>query len=111
MKQLDIDQQVAVRAWTETSKPRSPRPSAGKPKSLRHVLVFDTETAIDETQALLYGCFRYCRIDGGTITTVAEGLIHADDLPETDPVGYATLQQYAASHKADVDLTYLAVEP
>jgi hypothetical protein len=75
------------------------------------VLVFDTETTIDETQALLFGCFRYCRVDDTTVTTVAEGLIYADELPETDPAGDATLQAYAASHKADVDLTYLAVEP
>jgi hypothetical protein len=78
---------------------------------VRHVLVFDTETTIDETQALLYGCFRYCQVDGLTVTTVAEGLIYADELPESDPAGYATLQAYVASHKADVDLTYLGVEP
>jgi DNA polymerase type B, organellar and viral len=112
MKPHDIDQQVAVRAWTESSKPRwKGRRSAAKPQPVQHVLVFDTETTVDETQTLLYGCFRYCRVDGTTVTTVAEGLIYADDLPETDPAGYATLQAYAASHKADVDLTYLGVEP
>jgi hypothetical protein len=42
---------------------------------------------------------------------VAEGLFYADDLPATDPVGYATLCEYALHAKADVDLLYLNVEP
>ncbi len=55
--------------------------------------------------------FRYCRIDGATVTTVAEGLIYPDDLPARDADGFAQLQAYARTHKADVDLTYLVVEP
>jgi len=62
-------------------------------------------------QGLLYGAFRYCRVDHHTVTTVAEGLLYADDLTERDPDGYALLVAYAASRKADVDLAYLAVEP
>jgi hypothetical protein len=101
---------VAVRAWTQTGKPRG-KPRRISPHKVRHMLGFDIETTIDETQALLYGCFRYCRVDRTTVTTVAEGLIYADDLPERDPAGYATLQAYTASRKADVDLAYLGVEP
>jgi hypothetical protein len=101
---------VAVRAWTQPSKKRW-KGRWTVPHTVRHVLVFDTETTIDDTQALLYGAFRYCRVDGTTITTVAERLIYADDLHERDPAGYALLQGYAASHKADVDLAYLSVEP
>jgi hypothetical protein len=101
---------VAVRAWTQPPKERRPRRQTSRHK-VRHILGFDTETTIDETQALLYGCFRYCRVHGTTVTTVAEGMIYADDLPERDPAGYATLQAYVASHKADINLTYLDVEP
>src|SRR3954454_5740714 len=62
-------------------------------------------------QGLLYGAFRYCRVDHHTVTTVAEGLLYADDLTERDPDGYALLVAYAPSRKADVDLASLAVEP
>src|SRR5215218_8065212 len=110
MINFDRSLSAAVRAWTEPRKERSQR-RKHRAVPVRHLLVFDTETTIDETQALLFGAFRYCRIDGTTVTTVAEGLIYADDLPESNPAGYATLRGYAASHKADVDLTYLAVEP
>lgn len=75
------------------------------------MLVVDTETTVDSAQGLLFGAFRYCRIDGTAVTCVAEGLIHADDLPLTDPEGMRRLQNYAGSRKADVDMTYLAVEP
>jgi hypothetical protein len=37
--------------------------------------------------------------------------VYADGLPERDPDGYAALRRYAASHKPDVDLTYLRAEP
>jgi hypothetical protein len=112
MKRQGVGQQVAVRAWTQTCQPRRRRRRLGsrQPRA-QHILVFDTETTIDETQALLYGCFRYCRVDGTTVTTVAEGLIYADELPDRDPAGYALLRSYAASHKADVDGTYLQVQP
>jgi hypothetical protein len=112
MKRQRIGQQVAVRAWTQTShRRRQRRRSVGHRPSAQHVLVFDTETAIDDTQALLYGGFRYCRVDGLIVTTVAEALMYADDLLDRDPAGYALLRSYAASHKADADGTYLRVEP
>lgn len=112
MINIDAFRSVAVRAWTHstTAKPK-PRRRRREAPLVSHVLVFDTETTIDATQALLYGAFRYCRVDATTVTTVAEGLIYADDLPQRDPEGYQRLQRYATSHKADVDLTYLAVEP
>src|SRR5215208_3448442 len=102
---------VAVRAWTQPKRKQGGKGRKSAAMPVRHVLVFDTETTIDETQALLFGAFRYCRVDGTTVTTVAEGLMYADDLPDCDPTGYAVLRAYAASRKADVDLTYLGVEP
>ncbi|MGW5649312.1 DNA polymerase [Saccharopolyspora sp. NPDC003752] len=108
---------VATRAWTD--QPRAltkPGRSGDRIPETRHVLVIDTETTIDTAQALTFGCYRYCRVDAGpdeqiTMTTVAEGLIYADDLPETDPDGYAALVDYARTHEADVDLFYLRAYP
>lgn len=110
---IDIDAfcTIAVRAWTATGDRPAPRRRRARASAVQHVLVFDTETTDDSAQALLFGCFRYCRLDGDTVTTVAEGLIYPDDLPERDPAGYGRLQAYADSRKADVDLAYLAVEP
>ncbi len=102
---------LAVRAWTQRSKPRRPPRDRPAVAPIRHVLVLDTETGVDAAQGLLFGAFRYARVDGTAVTTVAEGLIYADDLPQRDPAGYQRLWSYAASRKADVDLTYLAVEP
>ncbi len=113
MTDLNSFRRVAVRAWTERAPKKGKRPSRrNRPAPpINHVLVIDTETTVDSAQALLFGVFRYCRVDATTVTTVAEGLIAADDLPERDPAGYARLQAYVVSHKADVDLTYLGVEP
>jgi hypothetical protein len=114
MIDLAIFRRVALRAWAipepkQRRRRKRRRRDAGSP--IMHALVLDTETTVDQAQALLFGAFRYCRIDGATVTTVAEGLIVADDLPTRDPAGYACLRRYAATHKADVDMTYLAVEP
>lgn len=113
---------IAVRTWTTEPAPdqqqkgarrrrRGKRRAPKLPTLTKHALVIDTETTVDSAQGLLFGAFRYCRIDGTTVTTVAEGLIYADDLPTRDPAGFARLQAYARGHKADVDMTYLAVEP
>ena len=100
---------VAVRAWTvwPSHQRRARRRPSGKP-GIRHALIIDTETTLDPSQGLLFGAFRYCCIDSTTVTTVAEGLIHADDLPRSD---VERLRAYVRSHKADVDMEYLAVEP
>ncbi|GAA4403405.1 DNA polymerase [Tsukamurella soli] len=95
---------VAVRAWTDA--PRATR-RAQRSEPIQHVLVIDTETTTDEAQALNFGCFRYCHIDGdGRVVTVAEGLFYADDLPERHPDGHAVLRSYAAQQSADVDMKY-----
>jgi hypothetical protein len=101
---------IAVRAWTTYERHTKPRRRRTAPP-IRHALVLDTETNTDSAQGLLYGAFRYCRLDGTTVTPVAEGLLYADDLAERDPVGLQRLRDYAASRKADVNLSYLAVEP
>jgi hypothetical protein len=61
---------IAVRAWTPYERHPKPRRRRAVPP-IRHALVLDTETTTDSAQALLYGAFRYCRLDGTTVTTVA----------------------------------------
>ncbi|WP_445185555.1 helix-turn-helix domain-containing protein [Pseudonocardia sp. Cha107L01] len=105
---------VAVRAWTDT--PRKKRKGGAGRRGTAHILVIDTETKTDLSQAMTFGCYRYCRVDIGpdgqvTVTTAAEGLIYADDLPLTDPVGYALLVDYVRTARADVDLGYLGCQP
>ena len=58
----------------------------------------------DRSQRMIFGWYRYTgwRPDG-TLATVAEGLIYADDLPERDSGGYAQLVEYAKVNRAEVE--------
>jgi hypothetical protein len=78
-------------------------PAEGRGPSL--LLVFDTETLVDETQALTFGCWRLLGRASGRRRWVCleEGLLYADDLPMTDPAGYAVLQHIAATSPASID--------
>jgi hypothetical protein len=58
------------------------------------MLVFDTETRIDETQALTFGSYRLF-ISG---QCVKEAIFYADDLPEKDR---HVLEEYVAKHRAE----------
>lgn len=102
---------VAHRAWSERATERSDKRRGTarharreqEPTWPRAVLVFDSETTIDELQNLTFGAYRYCRWgDDGRLACVEEGLFHADDLPDTDPEGYAALADYARTHGAGV---------
>ena len=46
-----------------------------------YCLIFDTETTIDVTQKLKFGCYWRCRLDAGRYRCVEEGLFYTDDLP------------------------------
>ncbi len=82
---------------------RAPRPDEQPAASPGGLLFIDTETRTDTTQALTFGCYRYCRQHpDGRLVTVAEGLLHADDLPDRNPAGYARLLDYARNHPPDV---------
>jgi hypothetical protein len=113
---------VAVRAFTERADPnKEPDDSEtdgdddGKTKGGRRpaplpegVLVFDTETTVDETQRLNFGAWRYLRAmwpETGEprLCCVEEGLFYSDDLPERDPRGYRTLCAYAERERPQVD--------
>jgi hypothetical protein len=60
------------------------------------MLVFDTETRIDEAQALTFGSYRF--IENGRC--LEEGLFYADDLPTADR---AVLEVYVKSHASGTD--------
>lgn len=66
------------------------------------MLVFDTETLVDQSQALTFGCWRYYRRTSGKArwACLEEGVLHADDLATTDPEGFAALRAYVGSHQA-----------
>ena len=87
-----IARAIAVRAYVPPTRRRRRRSPVGAPQ---HVLVFDTETTTDATQALLFGSYRLHRADG---RLVQEGLIHADDLPSEH---LTVLSAYRESHAAD----------
>jgi len=80
----------------DTEKPTSKkrrRPGASPP--VRHLLVFDTETTTDPTQRLNFGFSKLCKLNAdGSVRCVEERAFHADDLPERDADGFATLKGY-----------------
>lgn len=57
-------------------------------------LIFDTETKIDPTQKLTFGCFRRYELKRNDYFCVEEGLFFADDLRRAD---LKVLQRYVAS--------------
>jgi hypothetical protein len=91
---------VAVRAWTGQRK----EPKGGTGRMFQRLLVIDTETTTGPEQRLLFGFFRVADIlrrrDGSInrLLTLKEGIIYADNLPATDPAGYATLTDYAKAN-------------
>ena len=73
-----------------------------------HVLFFDTETTTDETQALLFGAWEYCRITEGGLELIAHGLLYADELPDVDPEGMAVLEAYANGQAGPIPFELLS---
>lgn len=64
------------------------------------MVFFDTETSTDHLQNLIFGNYRYCRVDEEGLHVVEEGLLYQDDLEETDPKAFAQLRRYVESHPA-----------
>src|SRR5690349_2472861 len=106
---------AAVRAhtlWLSSRPPsaRAHRPDFAEGRSTRgdtsdrwppYVLVLDNETRLDADQRLMVGCYQLGRwTAGGVIRCEEEGLFYADDLPESDPKGFALLRDYHARNKS-----------
>lgn len=100
---------IAVRGYTPGLPPAAhcDRP----PDRPRAMLVLDSETAPTLGHGLLFLSYRFCRVSWHgwvpTLSCVEEGLVYADDLPATDPTGFAVLNEYRRSHVPAVDPSVL----
>ena len=85
----------------------TPRPDPFRTTWRRRVLIFDCETTIDPTQRLTFAAYRVARWrddgsgDGPSLTIDEEGFVHADDLSERDPNGYANLRSFVRQHEPE----------
>jgi len=115
---------IAVRAYTAAKPPpitasnpskKTKRAAGTTDRFPEHVLIFDTETTVDATQALNFGAWRYCRVRHGAggveLVCVQEGIFYADDLPDREPHALAVLRDYVNTHRADVDTSELDAAP
>lgn len=85
---------LAIRVYPEPSS-KSEKGKKRKPwRRPESMLVFDTETTVDSTQRLLFGCYRF--IHKGECQE--EGLFYADDLP---PDQLKVVRRYVANYRAD----------
>src|SRR4051812_28880136 len=97
---------IYLRSHTVSSTTAEPKPLALlKQKQLKwptFVLVVDCETRIDVSQALTFGCARFCRLEtNGRYQCVQEILFYADDTPRRDAEGFESLCEYARQHASD----------
>jgi hypothetical protein len=106
---------IAVRAFTTRRRPdiedddrprAAPPPEAMRPTNF---VAIDTETTTDASQRLLFGAWRYCRLDWRedvpSLVTLDEGLFFEDELPDWDPSGYETLRAYVSGRWSSADRT------
>jgi hypothetical protein len=80
-----------------------------KPGYPRHWLIFDTETTIDTTQRLLFGCWRLCRTDETDpcqpkLECVEEGLFYPEDLASWNPSGAAVVEDVRPERPVATDV-------
>ena len=109
---------LALRVWAVPKLPRKRRSRSSKRERAtkrtsrarsrarfepKYVLVFDTETLTDASQALTFGCWRFCRVDAEELVVLDEGLVHDDELPILDPDGFEILRSYVAVRRATTD--------
>lgn len=60
----------------------------------KFALIFDSETTLDPTQRLTFGCYCRCELNGGEYRCIEEGLFHADVLTPSD---HRTLEKYVGN--------------
>ena len=107
---------IAVRGYmAPLPSTRAPAPAPdpdARPAPAGPVLIIDTETLTDTTQALQFGVWRFCRQHpDGRLITVEEGILYADELPDRDPAGLATLRAYARAHHRDTSARTESASP
>jgi hypothetical protein len=68
----------------------------------QHILVLDCETTTDVCQSLLFGFARLCELtESGNYECIEEIIFYADDVPERNPKGLNTLQQFVSNNSAE----------
>ncbi len=84
---------IAVRAWPGWADDTRSRQLT---YPVTQLLCIDTETSADEYQNLLFGFARLVDVFGNEakLKEGGEVLFYADELPETDPIGFAVLNAY-----------------
>src|SRR5262249_38894848 len=85
---------IAVRAYPESAKARDKASTPKKWQCPKGMLVFDTETRIDATQALTFGSYRIFW-EG---RCYEEGIFFADDIPNG---ARRILEDYVRDHRAE----------
>ena len=94
---------ASFRAWTEPEEQSRKGGKRKPPEPIRHVLIVDTETTTDIAQQLTFGTWMQGVVnEDGSVTRIAEGIFHADDLEETDPEGFVLLRRHCDENNADV---------
>jgi hypothetical protein len=69
----------------------------------RYCLILDTETSVDATQRLNFGCYRRCKLENGKYLCIEEGLFYADNLP---PADVKTLERYRDNKKTTPNIEW-----
>src|SRR2546426_11847957 len=74
--------------------------SYNEPAWTEHLLLYDTETRTDAEQALTFGMYRVCRLNGeGNYECVEEGIVHAENLSASE---LQVIQDFARFHRSEV---------
>ena len=88
--------ELAEQAAKDGKAPPPKRSQRAERRWPQHVLVFDTETTTDASQALIFGSYRVSRWQAdGTLLLISEGLFYADALATDDPNAMTELEAYA----------------
>src|SRR5207245_2441402 len=99
--QMTLTKDVFFRSHVvEVDQKEKPVSTYNEPKWPEYAVVVDFETTLDpKEQALLFGFYRVCRLQGKNYVCVEEGICHADDLkPEYQDV----ISCYVRSHRSEV---------
>lgn len=84
---------------TASEEVKQPPKRRGPPKLWpEYALVWDTETLLDLEQALTFGVWRFCRLQGSDYIALQEGLFYHDELAQKD---VQTIRGYVKRHSAD----------